>query len=55
MSNIYNLDNISKVIRETRKAIGISQEQLSKKCSVSRSTVIKWEQGKIEPDKLHKE
>ena len=50
MSNIYNLDNISKVIRETRKAIGISQEQLSKECSVSRSTVIKWEQGKIEPD-----
>ena len=50
MNNIYNLDNISKLIRETRKAIGISQEQLSKKCSVSRSTVIKWEQGKIEPD-----
>lgn len=50
MSNIYNLDNISKVIRETRKAIGISQEQLSKECSVARSTVIKWEQGKIEPD-----
>ena len=37
-------------IRQARKRIGLSQEQLAQKLCVSRSAVAKWETGKGMPD-----
>ena len=36
-------------IRELRKALGISQEELAKKCGVSRQTVNAIENNKYDP------
>ena len=36
-------------IRELRKALGISQEELAKKCGVSRQTVDAIENNKYDP------
>lgn len=38
------------VIREKRKDKGISQEELAKKCGVSRQTVNAIENNKYDPD-----
>jgi transcriptional regulator with XRE-family HTH domain len=32
-----------------RKAVGFSQEQLTERVSVDRSTVVRWESGETEP------
>lgn len=37
------------VIRERRKEIGLSQEELAKKCGVSRQTVNAIENNKYDP------
>lgn len=37
------------VIREKRKALGLSQEELAKKCGVSRQTVNAIENNKYDP------
>ena len=36
-------------IRELRKALGISQEELAKKCGVSRQTINAIENNKYDP------
>ena len=42
--------HIGKVIREHRKKIGMSQEELAKEVGVSRSAVAKWENNYGTPD-----
>lgn len=37
--------SLGEKIREHRKQVGLSQEQLSEKLEVSRSAVAKWETG----------
>lgn len=37
---------LGKKLKEVRKQIGMSQEQLAKKLNVSRSAVAKWETDK---------
>ena len=37
-------------LKEARKQIGLSQEQLAKKINVSRSAIAKWESDKGIPD-----
>ena len=41
--------DISKVIRQLRDKLGLSQENLAKELGVSFSTVNRWETGKSEP------
>jgi putative transcriptional regulator len=36
-------------IQELRKGLGLTQEQLAEKCSVSRQTIIAIEQGRFNP------
>lgn len=40
-------------IRELRKGIGISQEELAEKLGVTRQAVTKWEGGSVLPDILN--
>lgn len=42
--------HIGKIIREQRKKIGMSQEELAKKIGVTRSAVAKWENDYGTPD-----
>lgn len=42
--------NVSEQIRNHRKRIGISQEEMSEKIYVSRQTISSWENGKSYPD-----
>ena len=43
------VDNMENRIREIRKGLGISQEELAKKCGVSRQTVNAIENNKYDP------
>lgn len=38
-------------IRELRKKLGLTQEQLADQVGVSRTTVVSWEKGKFEPER----
>lgn len=42
--------NLGDIISEKRKSINLSQEQLAKRLSVSRSAIAKWESNKGMPD-----
>lgn len=48
--HIANMQNVGRVIREARKRLGLSQEQLGKLTGVSRSAVNQWESGTTTPD-----
>ena len=37
------------IIRERRKQLGLSQDELAKKCGVSRQTIIAIENNKYDP------
>lgn len=41
--------NIENIIRDQRKDLGLSQEELAKKCGVSRQTVDAIENNKYDP------
>lgn len=43
---------IANRIKQERKRINLTQQQLAKKLQVSQQTVSKWEKGLSEPDKL---
>ncbi len=44
--------DVSKTVRELRKALGLTQEQFAAKVGVSFSTVNRWENGKGKPSPL---
>jgi putative transcriptional regulator len=44
----------SSTLKEIRKQLEISQEDLARKLDVSFSTVNRWENGKSEPSKMGK-
>ena len=43
------IDFMKNIIRDRRKEIGLSQEELAKKCNVSRQTVNAIENDKYDP------
>jgi len=47
-----NNAEISSLINELRKRLGISQEKLAQRMGVSLPTIIRWEKGKTTPDTL---
>jgi DNA-binding transcriptional regulator YiaG len=42
----------SKLIREIRKRLGISQEQLARELDISFQTVNRWENAKANPSRM---
>lgn len=45
MSNIYDLEKTGSIIRERRKQLDLSLEQVASACYTTRQTVSKWEKG----------
>lgn len=45
-----NMEKIGDIIREHRKAQGLTQEELGKKLFVTKQTISKWETGRVLPD-----
>lgn len=45
----YMVDDMENTIRNRRKELGLSQEELAKKCGVSRQTVNAIENDKYDP------
>lgn len=43
------MDEVENCIRQRRKELGLSQEELAKKCGVSRQTVNAIENNKYDP------
>lgn len=43
---------VSKMVRELRAALGLTQEQVAAKIGVTFSTVNRWESGKVKPSPL---
>ena len=46
--------NLPEFLKEVRKQLGISQEDLARELGVSFATVNRWENGKSRPSKLAK-
>ncbi len=45
-------ENFSEQVREVRRQLGLSQEELAHALDVSFATVNRWENGKTAPSKL---
>ncbi|PIE74045.1 MAG: transcriptional regulator [Deltaproteobacteria bacterium] len=45
-------DNFSKMLKEVRRQLALSQEELAHALGVSFATVNRWENGKTVPSKL---
>lgn len=43
------------IVKQVRKELGLSQEQLARELSISFSTVNRWETGKSKPSQMAKE
>lgn len=43
------------IVKQVRKELGLSQEQLARELSISFSTVNRWENGKSKPSQMAKE
>jgi len=43
------------IVKQVRKDLGLSQEQLARELSISFSTVNRWENGKSKPSQMAKE
>ena len=43
------------IVKQVRKELGLSQEQLARELSISFSTVNRWESGKSKPSQMAKE
>lgn len=41
-----------KIVKEVRRQLGISQEELAHKLGISFATINRWENGKTTPSKL---
>lgn len=52
MALIRQPENIPKTVKEVRRQLGLSQEDLAHALGVSFATVNRWENGKTEPSKL---
>ncbi len=46
--------DFSSLVKEVRKQLELSQEDLARKLEVSFSTVNRWENGKVSPSRLAK-
>jgi len=46
--------NLPELVKEVRRQLGISQEDLARELGVSFATVNRWENGKSKPSKLAK-
>jgi len=44
--------NLPELVKEVRRQLGISQEDLARELGVSFATVNRWENGKSKPSKL---
>jgi len=49
-----DMNNFPDLVKETRKKLGISQEELARELGVSFATVNRWENEKSAPSKLGK-
>ena len=47
-------ENFPKLVKEVRRQLGISQEELAHELGVSFATVNRWENGKTNPSKMAK-
>ena len=45
-----NTDSIGRIIKEKRKEIGLTQEQLAEQLNLNPKTVSRWERGTNVPD-----
>lgn len=45
MGNIYDLEKTGSIIKERRKQLDLSLEQVASECYTTRQTVSKWEKG----------
>nr|WP_319491005.1 helix-turn-helix transcriptional regulator [uncultured Desulfobacter sp.] len=45
-------DNYSELVKEVRRQLGYSQEDLARELGVSYATVNRWENGKTNPSKM---
>ena len=43
------------IVKQVRKNLGLSQEQLARELNISFSTVNRWENGKSKPSQMAKE
>ena len=43
------------VVKQVRKELGLSQEQLARELNISFSTVNRWENGKSKPSQMARE
>ncbi len=44
--------NLPKLLKEVRRQLSLSQEDLARKLGISFATVNRWESGKVRPSKL---
>ena len=47
-------ENFPELVKEVRRQLGLSQEELAHELGVSFATVNRWENGKTSPSKLAK-
>jgi DNA-binding transcriptional regulator YiaG len=52
MAMIRQPENFPKTIKEVRRQLGLSQEELAQALGVSFATVNRWENGRTTPSKL---
>jgi putative transcriptional regulator len=52
MAMIRQSENFPETVKEVRRQLGLSQEELAHALGVSFATVNRWENGKTEPSKL---
>ena len=45
----------SLIVKQVRKELGLSQEQLARELNISFSTVNRWENGRSRPSQMAKE
>ncbi len=52
MAMIRQPENFPETVKEVRRQVGLSQEELARALGVSFATVNRWENGKTVPSKL---
>jgi len=52
MAMIRQPENFPETVKEVRRQLGLSQEELAHALGVSFATVNRWENGKTQPSKL---
>jgi len=51
---VAKANNYRSLVKEIRKQLGLSQEDLARELGVSFATVNRWENGQVSPSKLAK-